>query len=243
MAQSQNGYGAFTDYGNPGLVSNPTVPGTTVKILGGLRAGPVATVLLYVARRFNETVEPLVQEKGLWGFGPRTIRGSSTTLSNHASGTAIDLNSTEHSLGFQDTFEPWQVVAIVAILADCSGVVRWGGHYSGRKDEMHFEINADEAQVAALAARITAGSAPAPVPTTPTIPAVPIPSEEQFMATNDEVLAAIKETNTLLTALLGLEKDSLSNLRDVRTFTEGTRDAWVRVGSGRDPIKTREVGQ
>jgi len=43
--------------------------------------------------------------------------------------------------------------------------VRWGGDYSGRKDEMHFEINVrpGDARLAALARRI-GGGAPAPAP-------------------------------------------------------------------------------
>jgi D-alanyl-D-alanine carboxypeptidase len=127
------------------------VPGTTVKL--PILPGDVATVLIYVADEFNKTVERLTIP-GCWGYAARTIRGSSTTISNHASGTAIDLNAPQHPLAARGTFTAKQVAAIDAILAFCDGVVRWGGHYTSRKDEMHFEINAGKAAVAALARKI-----------------------------------------------------------------------------------------
>lgn len=192
MAYSQNGFTAFADYGDPGLISNPTVPGADVKILGGVRSGPASVVLLHVAKRFHETVEPLAQEQGVWGFGPRNIRGSSTTLSNHASGTAIDLNSVRHPISSQGTFSSPQVVAIIAILAECRGVVRWGGNYSGRKDEMHFEINAPEYEVGAVAAILALGSIPIPEPEpAPVIPPAPTPTEELTMAQIDDIITRL----------------------------------------------------
>ena len=153
MAQSQNGWDAYSDYGDPALVSNPTIPGIAVQVLGGLRSGNVATVLLWIAAQFNARVEPVLQEQGVWGFEPRPIRGSSE-LSNHASGTAEDLNSARHPLGASGTFTAAQVNTIHGILAQCDGVVRWGGDYSGRVDEMHFEINDGPSAVAALAAKL-----------------------------------------------------------------------------------------
>src|SRR5690606_27057234 len=75
-----------------------------------------------------------------WGYAERPIRGSSV-ISNHASGTAIDLNATKHPLGASGTFTSTQVTRIREILAVTRNHVRWGGDYTGRKDEMHFEIN------------------------------------------------------------------------------------------------------
>src|SRR5690606_39638530 len=43
------------------------------------------------------------------------------------------------------------------ILAEVDGTVRWGGDFSGTKDEMHFEIVGTGAQVAQVARRIKNG--------------------------------------------------------------------------------------
>lgn len=128
-----------------------------------MRKGDVATVLSYVAKRFHSEVEKLVWP-GNWGYAERTIRGNSRTLSNHASGTAIDLNAPRHPLGVSPSrnFSSAQISRIHKILRDCNGVVRWGGDYNGRKDAMHFEINASSSRVRTLANQIRAGKKPGP---------------------------------------------------------------------------------
>lgn len=146
MSNSQNGWPIV---GRTSIASF-LVPGTTVKL--PLLPGDSATVLTYVAERFNATVEHL-HPGWCWGYADRPIRAS-TVPSNHWSGTAIDLNAPSHPLGARGTFSAHQVAAIDAILAFCGGAVRWGGHYSGRKDEMHFEINASRVAVTALAVKI-----------------------------------------------------------------------------------------
>ena len=152
MATSQNGYRA----NDRSLIASYKVPGGKIS----MRKGDVATVLSYVANRFHSEVEPL-KWPGNWGYAERKIRGGSS-LSNHASGTAIDLNAPAHYLGARGTFSAKQVRAIRRILKDCGGVVRWGGDYRGRKDEMHFEINAGTAAVARVAKAIRAGKKPGP---------------------------------------------------------------------------------
>lgn len=125
-----------------------------------MRKGDVATVLSYVTNRFHSEVEKL-KWPGNWGYAERKIRGGSS-LSNHASGTAIDLNAPAHYLGARGTFSPTQLRAIRRILNDCEGVIRWGGDYRGRKDEMHFEINKGASAVRSLANKIKAGKKPGP---------------------------------------------------------------------------------
>ncbi len=73
-------------------------------------------------------------------FAARFVRGSRSVLSNHAFGTAFDLN------------EPWNALGTRPALAGTRGSLRelvplatqngffWGGHYQGRADGMHFEI-------------------------------------------------------------------------------------------------------
>ncbi|MEU0469928.1 M15 family metallopeptidase [Amycolatopsis sp. NPDC006131] len=147
MATSQNGYSA------PISAVNRNVPGGKIP----LRPGPAGDLLAWVAVQFHNRVEPLVWP-GNWGYAYRDIRGS-TGLSNHASGTAIDLNAPKHPLGTNPSvnFTAGQIAAIRSILAQCQGCVRWGGDYTGRKDPMHFEIVRDEATCARVLAAVTSG--------------------------------------------------------------------------------------
>lgn len=146
MADSQNGYSV-----DPTLNKNP-FPGTKIVAVPGVRKGNVATVLHYVGSQFDKNVEKLVNP-GCWGYVNRPIRGSTVT-SNHASATAIDLNAPKHPLGASGTFSAKQKSEIRKILNYCDGVVRWGGDYSDRKDEMHFEIIKGSTAVSNLAKKI-----------------------------------------------------------------------------------------
>ncbi|MGH3942617.1 MAG: peptidoglycan-binding protein [Pseudonocardiaceae bacterium] len=156
MPRSQNGWPA----NDRSLVASRRVPGTGVHLT--VRTDVVGELLLYLAAQFDRRVEDIDNARGAlddWGYAERPIRGG-TVLSNHASGTAIDLNAPRHPLGATATFSPAQVREIREILTECGGVVRWGGDYTGRKDEMHFEINAGSSAVAAAAARLSLGGPP-----------------------------------------------------------------------------------
>lgn len=140
MATSQNGYSA----NDINRTHTKLIPGTTREVR--LRKGNTGWLLRHFAAWFDKNIESV--DGGIlndWGYAERTIRGSSTTLSNHASGTAIDLNSNEHWLGQRGTFTPRQTRKIRRRLKHYDGVIRWGGDYSGRPDEMHFEIDAGPA--------------------------------------------------------------------------------------------------
>ena len=106
-----------------------------------------------------------------------------TDLSNHAGGYALDLNAPSHGLGAVGTFSPAQVRAIRSVLAEVNGVVRWGGDYTGRKDEMHVEIVGTPAQVAAVAARLRG----VPLPSGPPVQAPATPGTLQSGATGPAV--------------------------------------------------------
>jgi hypothetical protein len=140
MAVSQNGYIA----NDITLTQSWKIPGTTRAVR--LRKGAPGNLLVLFAAWFDKNVEDI--EAGQlddWGYAERPIRGSTTTLSNHASGTAVDLNSTKHPLGKRGTFTPAQAARIRAELLRYGGCIRWGGDYAGRPDEMHFEIVRDVA--------------------------------------------------------------------------------------------------
>lgn len=142
MASSQNGWPASAD---PKTIDVQSflVPGTELKLRVCKKVAPI---LINFAAEFNELVEKL-EGKQLddWGFAYRQVRGATDMLSNHASGTAIDLNANKHPLGAKDTFQPKQVDAILELCDKYK--LRWGGLYRNRKDEMHFEIVESPKQV------------------------------------------------------------------------------------------------
>lgn len=159
MPTSQNGYSA----NDRSLIASFVVPGTSRKL--ALRKGDCAVVLLDFAAWFHREIEPIdTGSLDDWGYAERMVRGSSTTLSNHASGTGMDLNAPRHPLGRVGTFTAAQTAKIRAKLKEYGGVIRWGGDYVNRKDEMHFEINKGIAAVKAVADRIRARSKPAQPP-------------------------------------------------------------------------------
>lgn len=134
MVASQNGWRA----NDPSVISSQLIPGTSIKLR--VRNDAPGQLLVQVAQAFDRTVEDIDGPLDDWGYAERNVRGSSD-VSNHASGTAIDLNATRHPLGKVGTFSTAQVASIHRIIGVTRNVVRWGGDYSGRKDEMHFEIN------------------------------------------------------------------------------------------------------
>jgi hypothetical protein len=149
---SYNGWPVGTPGSSIGIVSY-YVPNTSILI--PVKSGDVATVLMYVADRFNTQVEAL-RAGQVWGYEYRKNVNNPSVWSNHASGTAIDLNSARHPNGAKNTFSAPQVAAIRDILAFCGDVVYWGGDYRGTTDEMHFEIDVPpgDPQLTALASRI-----------------------------------------------------------------------------------------
>ena len=149
MASSQNGWPASADAKSIGVESF-LVPGTELKLRV---AKKVAPILINFAAEFNELVEKL-EGKQLddWGYAYRQVRGATDMLSNHASGTAIDLNATKHPLGAEGTFKPKQVEAVLELTDKYK--LRWGGLYRNRKDEMHFEIIESPKQVKATIERL-----------------------------------------------------------------------------------------
>lgn len=132
-----------------------SIPGTNPIRRFRVRKGNVAKCFAWLGKQFHERVESLNEghPNDDWSFADRPIRGSGST-SNHASGTAVDYNATQHYLGANNTFKASQERKIHEILDEADGVFRWGGDYSGRKDEMHFEINKGADAVAALAKKI-----------------------------------------------------------------------------------------
>lgn len=168
MATSYNGWTAHSDKNAIGVVQHPVYS-------GGLKAGDVTTVLLYVDAQMEARVEKRIPAH-CWGYAYKANANNPSQLSNHASGTAIDRNAPEHPNGKGGTFSAAQVKQIEAILAECGGAVKWLKGY----DEMHFDIAVDAKTLAPIAARL-AGKPPAV--TTP-----PPPTKDWFdMATEADL--------------------------------------------------------
>jgi hypothetical protein len=160
MPRSQNGWNASPDLKRRKLI----VSG--VEFVGGIVDNDdVATVLGYVAEQFHERVEPL-HNPGCWGFFYRANRNDASSLSNHSSGTAIDVNAPKHPNGVPTarTYSRAQVAEVHKIVAEVDRVVRWGGDYTRTVDAMHFEINASAAAVAKVAAGLRAPAKPVVTP-------------------------------------------------------------------------------
>lgn len=73
-------------------------------------------------------------------FNARFIRGSRTHLSNHAFGTAFDINARSNGLAVQPPLvgQPGSIRELVPYAQACG--FYWGGHFADRLDGMHFEV-------------------------------------------------------------------------------------------------------
>jgi hypothetical protein len=73
-------------------------------------------------------------------FVPRFVRGRTDLLSNHAFGTAFDINAADNPRGTRPPLVGRKgCVRELVALAHAHGFY-WGGHFTGKPDGMHFEI-------------------------------------------------------------------------------------------------------
>jgi hypothetical protein len=153
MLQSRNGWPASKDAAEIHIISVP-IEGTKVKVRC---AKAVAPLIAGFCKEFHELIEPIDEgQLDDWGYAFRMVRGSTDNLSNHASGTAIDLNATKHPIGKVGTF-PAQKIPMIKALSKKYGLI-WGGSENWkRRDEMHWEIGLSEAKVAALIGSLNKG--------------------------------------------------------------------------------------
>ncbi len=86
----------------------------------------------------NGLIKHIETWAGSWN--PRFIRGSRTTLSNHAFGTAFDINAQWNALGVVPARKgKFGSVRELVEIANKNGFF-WGGHFTSRPDGMHFEV-------------------------------------------------------------------------------------------------------
>jgi hypothetical protein len=144
QAISYNGWPASKEVESIRIKSY-AIKGSHVKLRCAYFAAPL---LVAFAEQFNELIEPIDAGNDDWGYCYREVRQVPGKLSNHASGSAIDLNSSKHILGNAGTF-PAEKVPMIQALAKKYGLA-WGGDYHNRKDEMHFELALDPVKAAKL---------------------------------------------------------------------------------------------
>jgi hypothetical protein len=141
MATSQNHWPALS--ADSAKLHSWVIPTRNGSVHLRLRNGSAGFILAHFTLWLAETVEPVFGgQLDDWAYAYRPVRGYETTLSNHSSGTAVDLNATKHPLGKRGTWGKgaakirhrlaWRLYG---------GCIRGGLDYANRADEMHFEIN------------------------------------------------------------------------------------------------------
>jgi len=145
---SANGYPVLTSTrtGSHPRLRDFAIPSFSRKLPA--RDGSCGFLLVHIAYWFHREIESLAVGVDDWGYAVRKISGSQS-YSNHSSGTALDLNATQHPMGVATsaTFSKAEIDKIHKRLKMYDGCLKWGGDYTGRPDAMHFEINQPIAEV------------------------------------------------------------------------------------------------
>ena len=124
MSVSHNGWPV-----KPSLWSLP-------QITGSVRAGSVWVVFNWLANQYDKRVESITKGHS-WGYAYRLVTNGKS-YSNHASGTAIDLNAPKHPYGTKATanFSTAQIATCNTLIKESQDILKWlDGH-----DPMHWEI-------------------------------------------------------------------------------------------------------
>ncbi|MEU6992343.1 hypothetical protein ABZ953_16995 [Streptomyces sp. NPDC046465] len=132
---SENGWPVEEAADRGGAIWTQPVPGSPLAL--PLRLGDVSTVLIHVVRRYHYEIDTLRPDE-VTGFTPpsRALRGHST---NHSSGTALAIRPGWYPPGVRGGLIEHHVAVVRDILAECRGVVAWGGTFP-TPDESHFHI-------------------------------------------------------------------------------------------------------
>lgn len=149
-------YVATPTTGNPEAIritdgwAGENIVGVTVPQLKGVSGAPSSLkvsfhkkgagqlVALFAAWEAAGLRDRVLTWAGSWN--PRFVRGSRTNLSNHAWGTAFDINVAWNMLGTVPALKGKRgSVRELVQIADQHGFY-WGGWFKGRQDGMHFEL-------------------------------------------------------------------------------------------------------
>jgi hypothetical protein len=152
VLRSVNGWPVISK-GDESKLELVQIPGVPM----ALRAAPgAANPLAAMVQWWHNHVEPV---QLLWSYSLRQIHGTNK-WSNHASGTAIDINGCWREEGkplasgcshpYKEATVPERLKPAIRAKAKALGLV-WGGDWSpGKLDEMHFEVGMDPARFQAF---------------------------------------------------------------------------------------------
>ncbi|MGW7671144.1 hypothetical protein ACWGJX_29050 [Streptomyces sp. NPDC054775] len=118
---SANGWPLEQQANHISTVWTRPVPGSGLEV--DIRIGDAEAILLHVVRRFHYEVEQL-HSVDIAGWQAIDELTKNAPESNLASGTAVRIRP---GAAAQGSLFPLQEVVVRDILADCGGVVRWGG--------------------------------------------------------------------------------------------------------------------
>lgn len=135
--RSPNGWLVNTAANQGGSVWTRPVSGTGFGV--DVAIGDAETILVHIIRRFHYEIDTLRPGDVIGFRAPDSVKHGDYE-ENHASGTAVDIRPGSYPRGVKSGFLPYQVAVIRDILADCDGVVRWGGDFP-TPDESHFQID------------------------------------------------------------------------------------------------------
>lgn len=135
LPASANGWTIEKQANHVSTVWTRPVAGTGLTV--DIRIGDVEAILLHVIRRFHYEAEQ-IQTVDLAGWREMSSLREGLPESNLASGTAVQIRPGASAKG---GLFPMQELVLRDILAECEGVVRWGGDDS-KVDESLFYIDA-----------------------------------------------------------------------------------------------------
>lgn len=139
MAKAQNGWTGITS------ASSTLLHDWQIPCQGGfrqvpLRRGSAGFLLCHFAMWWDDAISPIMGGTfDEWGWSYRYI-GNSGVLSNHAPGTALDIDATEFPQGRYNLTKD-QRSKLQRRMTFFGGTLAHGAFYRTTVDEMHVEIN------------------------------------------------------------------------------------------------------
>ncbi len=210
------------------------VPGTTLAL--PIRKGIANLILKGWVGWFHRNVESLNNARGFSDEGAWTPTND-VANSNHLSGTAVDINWSDHPFRVHNAgFTPAEIAKVREGLELFEGTIWWGNDWQSPRDAMHFQLNYREGDPrnAAFATKLQNGHlgiwSGNPGPVTP--PAPPVDIYAQRGDTGDKVKALQEFFNTNFGSYSNLDVDG-----DFGPQTESVvRNFQSRVGVLADGI-------
>ncbi|WP_372409242.1 hypothetical protein [Streptomyces luteireticuli] len=149
LPTSANGWPIEKKTNDVSTVWTRPVAGTGLMV--DVRIGDVEAILVHVIRRFHYEIEE-IQRVDLAGWREIGKLHKSLPESNLASGTAVQIRPGASAKG--GLFPPQELV-LRDVLADCGGVVRWGGDDSNVNESLFYiSTGPDDERVRQVADKI-----------------------------------------------------------------------------------------